>query len=508
MITLRPHARPVVVVLALMLVFAAGCGKKKNVLRPNLRPETSVFVQFDPLSGSHDVNHLVHLYWSGTDVDGDVVGFDYRFVYPGYLPDTVAWHRTLQTDSMFTVYTPTPLETPTFEVRAIDNDGLLDLSPAFQKFSFTNQTPTLTLVPRKLSDTTYASVTLTWSAFDPDGDNGKMRFRVSLDGNAAIPVITDKKTFTLPTGAFLQGGHLLSGLRTVTVQAVDDGGQLSAAASTTWYVRAPVAGADHGRLLLIDDVTNGAGPALSNTYNFDSLYANTAQRNLNPTNGPNPPYSILRTVWTQPFQSAEDIRQTFALFDAVIWYRGAKPLFSTVMRDYQDGIKAYLDAGGRLMLESPNIVTGYGFNGLGALNADFVTTYMGSDSLHVAVLQSQSDSTVNLGVRRGAFLSSAPFQEIPGDTAIIMRSTIIQGDMRGFAVRDTHDVVLWARRGTLNPLNGLDIPIAISVPANRGMPQGGRLIVTSFPLYSLWSVQNPGVPRVLAKLFKQMGLAQ
>lgn len=504
MFTIPPRLRPALAAVALLLAFAAGCSKQKNVLLPDLPPETTVFVQFDPLSGVHDVNHLVHLYWSGTDPDGDVVGFDFRFVYPGDLPDTVTWHHTVQSDSIFAVYTPTGIATPTFEVRAIDNSGLKDPSPASQTFSFTNQPPTLTLTPRRLTDTTFASVTLSWTAFDPDGDNGKMRFRIWLDGpgNAANPILTAVKTFTLPTSAFLQGGHLLSGLRTVSVQPIDDGGQLGTVASTTWYVRAPVTGADHGQLLLIDDVTG----RLPSAFIFDSMYTNTAKRNLNPNNLPNPPYSILRLGFTQPFLSSEDVRQTFALFDAVIWYRGSQSGISTLIQSYQPGIKSYLDAGGRLMLEGYDIVTGY--NAPGALNADFVTSYMGCDSLHFAPLQGQVDSTVNLSINGGKFMQSPPFQEIPGDTAITMRSTIITNGLRGFALRDTHDVVIWARKGNLSPPNVLDIPIAISVPKDRSNPQGGRLIVTTFPLRSAWSAQYPGVPRLLAKLFKQMGLAQ
>ena len=504
MFTPGARGRCALVVLALMLALAAGCGKKKNVLLPDLRPETTVFVQFDPLTGNHDVNHIVHLYWSGTDTDGDVVAFEFRFVYPGELADTVTWHYTAQSDSAFSVYTPNDTQTPTFEVRAIDNSGLKDLSPAFQIFSFTNQAPTLRLTPRRLTDTTYASVTLTWTALDPDGDNGKMRFRVWLDGagNAANPIITDKKTFTLPTSAFLQGGHLLSGLRTVTVQAVDDGGHLSTAATTTWYVRAPVGNADHGRLLLIDDVTG----RLPSAFIFDSIYTNTAKRNLNPTNGPNPPFSILRLGFTQPFLSSEDVRQTFSLFDAVIWYRGSQSGISPLLQGYQGGIKSYLDADGRFMPEGFDIVSGYGSPG--SLDADWVTTYMGSDSLHMAPLQAQTDSTASLSINSGKFLHCPPFDEIPGDTTITMRSTIITNGLRGFALRDTNDVVIWARKGNLSPANGLDIPIAISVPRNRSKPLGGRLIVTTFPLRSAWSPQFPGVPRLLAKLFKQMGLAQ
>lgn len=486
--------------LALAVGLAGGCARAKSVLRPGVAPETSVFVQFDPLQGNHDINHLVHLYWSGTDPDGDVVAFDWRFVYPGEIPDTVLWHHTVNSDSTFAVYTPTGYSTPTFEVRAIDNSGLVDLSPASQVFAFTNQAPTLTLTPRRLTDTTFASVTLRWSAFDPDGDNGKMRFRVWLNGaaNAANPLITDKQVFTIPTGAFLEGGHLLSGARTAFVQPIDDGGQLGALQSTRWYVRSPVPGGDHGRLLLIEDLGRNGSP-----FEYDSLYTNTASRNL----GPNE-YSILRLYTTQPFLSPEDMEQTFKLFDAVIWYRGPQAGaggVSSVIQSNQDAIARYVDGGGRFMLESPEAIDGHGAPG--TLSTDFLVKYLACDSLHFAPKPGESDSTAGMTINGGKYLQASAFQEIPGDTVLTMRSTIIQDGLRGFAVRDTHDVLLWARKGNLSYKNAIDIPIGISVPRDRAQPRSGRVVVVTYPLRAAWSVQWPGVPRVLAKIFKQMGLA-
>jgi hypothetical protein len=51
-----------------------------------------------------------------------------------------------------------------------------------------------------------------------------------------------------------------------------------------------------------------------------------------------------------------------------------------------------------------------------------------------------------------------------------MTQTQIYGELRGFAVRDTHDVVTWARAGTLSQNNEVDIPIAVSVAQPGGRP--------------------------------------
>jgi hypothetical protein len=443
----------------------------------------------------------VHLYWSGSDPDGDVVAFEFRFVYPGDQADTVTWHRTTLTDSLFAVYTPNGVSMPTFEVRAIDNAGLVDPTPATQTFIFTNQPPTLTLVQRRLTDTTFASVTLSWNAFDPDGDNGKMRFRVWLDslmninGYQSSAIVTNQQPFTIPTYAFRQGGHLLAGYRRAYVQPIDDGGMLGAIDSTTWYVRSPVPGADHGRLLLFDDVTG----VIANPSVYDSLYVNTAKRNLLPNE-----FSIMRLTFNrQMFLSAADIYQTFALFDAVVWYRGSQGGISSLIQNYQSALGQYLDGGGQLMIESFNLVDAY--NAPGALTNSWLTTYLNCDSLHFAPVQGLADSTADWSINGGDLLQAPPFPPsvAPSDTAIIVQSQIITDGLSGFAPRDTGDVVLWARRGYLSPPAVVDVPIAISVP----QPSGGRFVVSTFPLRNASSRAYPGIPRLLAKLFKQMGLA-
>jgi hypothetical protein len=61
--------------MTLAALFAAGCGVK-GTLVPNTPPETNVFVD-----GPVDtVNHVVHLRWFGSDPDGQVARYEYRYV--------------------------------------------------------------------------------------------------------------------------------------------------------------------------------------------------------------------------------------------------------------------------------------------------------------------------------------------------------------------------------------------------------------------------------------------
>jgi hypothetical protein len=454
----------------------AGCSPK-NVLVPNLPPETILFVQ-----GPVDtVNHVVRLFWFGTDQDGFVQRFELRFLNPAN-PGDSAWVSTTRTDSLFTVFTPAGLTSPVFEVRAIDDAGERDPSPARQDFTFRNAPPVVTIVGDPApNDTTFASLTLSWQPADPDGDVALMQYRVWLDGNEAGARVTGATTFTIPTDDFRQGGQLLSGRRTAYVQPIDGGGMAGAPDSTRWFVRAPVTGA-RARLLVIDDVpsSNPAG------FSTDTMYANAAARNL-----PADEWSLLRLEFTQPFDSDADLAQTFALFEAVVWYRGTEPTFSPVMASYEQGIRDYLDGGGRLMLEGFQLIDGQ--NARGALSEEFMRDYLGADRLFKHFDVTLQDSVATWGIGNARPLRSPMYQDS-------LRSQGIFVGLRAMAVGDTNHVALWARAGTLSQPHAIDLPVAVSVP----LPGGGRAIAVTMPLRAANGYLT--VPRFLPKILDQMGI--
>lgn len=453
-----------------------GCSPK-NVLVPNVPPETILFVQ-----GPVDtVNHVVRLFWFGTDQDGFVQRFELRFLNPAN-PGDSAWVSTTRTDSLFTVFTPAGLTSPMFEVRAIDDQGERDPSPARQDFTFRNAPPAVTIVNDPApNDTTFASLTLSWQPVDPDGDVALMQYRVWLDGNEASARVIGATTFTIPTDDFRQGGQLLSGHRTAYVQPIDGGGMAGVPDSTRWFVRAPVAGA-RARLLLIDDVpsTNAAG------FSTDTLYANAAARNL-----PADEWSLLRLEFTQPFDSDADVAQTFALFEAVIWYRGTETGFSRVMSAREKGLRDYLDQGGRLMLEGLSLVAGQ--NARGAMSEEFMRDYLGADRLFRHFDVTLQDSVAAWDIGNGRTLRTPMYQDS-------LRTQNISLGLRAFAARDTGQVALWARAGTLSQAHSIDLPVAMSVP----LPAGGRAIAFTIPLRAVNGFQS--VPRLLSKILDQLGV--
>jgi hypothetical protein len=154
-------------------------------------------------------------------------------------------------------------------------------------------------------------------------------------------------------------------------------------------------------------------------------------------------------------------------------------------------VSDYLDAGGNLMLEGFHLVDGLNVNG--ALTPTFVRDHMGADRLWSYFESSFQDSSSNWGINNAQVLHATGLQD----------SLRIQGiyvGLRGFVVRDTDDVLIWARAGTLSQPHTMDIPVAVTVPQDAG----GRLIATTIPMRAANGYLS--VPRFLAKAFAQLGI--
>lgn len=499
-----------------IVAFVPACSPKKAVLG-NLPPETTVFVQ-GPVSA---VNHNVHLYWFGSDPDGDVVAYRYRFLDtlqtppppPGWTGTKLDWLRaspvwddtTSATDLIFTLQTgQNDTIPPVFEVAAIDDDWEPDPSPAVEQFRFTNKPPSIifTNAPRA-TDQTYYSLTLRWTPFDPDGDTGKMTYRVWLNGNAAnaLSVPAGVTQFTLPSVHFTQGDSLPPAAdsvatRTVYVQPIDDGGRAGPLALAQWRVRKPtrlcswttLVDPENARVLLIDDISSDE-PANTASDNF---YRNGLRDNL-----PTGKFSYLRLETTQPFQSAQDVVQTLSLFKAVIWYRGLQTVNTNsslsktpagmvnLLGTHQAALGAYLDANGRLMLEGLNLVA-QGSN-FGPLGASFMSDYLETIQLHQSFNQVTLDSTAVWTTRQDdptrGIAATNLFSSRLGEN---MKFTQTVVGLRGFALRDTADGLFWAPAGSLSEGNTIVFPAAISVP----QAATGRMLLVSYPMASGLGLTN------------------
>ena len=492
---MRP-AFALVLLFALGLAIVAGCGSRKNTLGPDLPPETSVFVQ-----GQIDtVSHRVHLYWFGSDPDGDVVAYQMRFVPKAGNLDP-KWDTLFCglpgrcTDSVFTLFTgDSSLIHSEFQIRSMDDKGLVDPTPATQRFVLTNLAPSVHITnPLSAADSSFGSVTINWDVDDPDGGGPGLRYRIWLNGNEAEYDSTSANTFTVPSARFLEGSPRTyrTGYRTLFVQAVDDGGLSGPAVSMRWFVRAPSPVLDpttlHGRLLVIDDSRSTS----NSNFGVDTMYANVCARaaSANPYNELTHPayvqlpagtFSILRLQFSNPFRSARDLMQTFRQFDAIVWYRGYETEISPTMQTYQDSIGVFIQGGGRLLLEGLYLIEGH--NCFGTLREDFVTRYMNCQRLYQQYDSGTQDSTVGIGVNTTANLHSRMY----ADTLMRMQRPsypdLTPPGIRAFVPFDVSQVAASAdSSGLLSPTDPQP-PLPLAMTVNR-FP--GRLIVVTFPIRSV-----------------------
>jgi hypothetical protein len=201
--------------LAAML-FLTGCRKQEKVfVDSNLAPNTRLTSAPGPLE---QANYRVHLYWDGTDPDGYVVAYHFAWddTVPPYGAPNSPWFMTPRNDSLFKALIDTVGETKrhTFYVRAVDNEGKLDPSPARIRFDAYTVRPVIQYLYRvdgpmdpnqgdpdpTARDTVLmrTPVTFVWDGFDPDGLGAPVSFSYRLDSNPDSP-FTDTTTVTLPT---------------------------------------------------------------------------------------------------------------------------------------------------------------------------------------------------------------------------------------------------------------------------------------------------------------------
>jgi hypothetical protein len=471
---IRPRALLLILVLATATGFAAGCGVK-GTLAPNIPPQTVVFVE-----GPVDtVNHVVTLRWFGSDPDGEVVRYEYRFVYPtGQAPagyDSSAWNSTTRRDSTFAVYSASGYSMPTFVIRAIDNDGEPDPTPARQTFQFKNDPPTVQLIGAPvLPGTTLPVATIEWIANDPDGDIGKAHFLVWLDANEANATLVPPSTsFTLPPTMFSDGaGGYVAGSHTVHVRAVDDGGAVSLPDAFTWNVIAPV-----GDVLLVDD------DPLSNTA-VDPMYTNALDAQLGAGT-----YTKLNLEAGNPFRSALDLTYSFGLFKSVFWYQENNIARSGSLTMAEPAIRAQLAAGGNVYVDSPTLI---GTNA--ALPSQpFLEEIVGADSARTNL----TTFTTNFSIGNGQVLQ--PGASVPYDP---LTSIAISSGVDALVLKSLADAAYLAP------------PIVLDSSQTEGwvvgvdrVPTGGtgRFVFLTFPLRFLAGTPPAAGELTLRKILARFG---
>ena len=359
----------------LALAFLSGCERDPGPEFTNREPETGIFLE-GPLD---TVRYAVKLFWWGEDKDGEVIGFYYRWTCddPASLPDT-NWVFTTAKSGEFILPVPNGFAVQSFWVKAVDNDGSEDPTPARQDFPLRNEMPSIAFNMSPLPDTTLPAATFVWAGTDPDGDNTIAYYVVWLDGKEDTPVIVAGRDTTLGPDYIETYGN-----RTFYVRAVDEAHGASPYISHTWNVIAPV-----GNVLLVDDMpTSGGAPATDAFYRslLDSLEGSGQ-------------YTVFDLGNTSRVRSPREVGLILPLFDHVVWYGDTRSTASGALRMGEEGggIADFLNAGGTMFLEGVALV-GDG----GSLTAGFAAQYLGIDSLRTKYISPANPRSTNFDLLNG-----------------------------------------------------------------------------------------------------------
>ncbi len=341
-------------IFAVGLILAAlifACSTDRTT-RPaaNIPPETHLYIVFsDTLQMPGETTSMQVLHWYGDDPDGEVVGFEYRWNYDC---DT-CWTFTTDVTDTFFVPIRVPHDTFTFEIRAVDNTGMRDATPAHLSFPVMNSNPTVAFpvsFVQRFAHVTYncfSYFSIGWTGSDPDGDAtitgyywylADSSFHVPIDSVRAgrrywnqdalnsiawerVDSLTSLKVFNN-----LQPGSYRFFLRCRDVADAYSNPVIYPDTDGVWNVMPVV-----GTVLFVDDDRYASA--------IDTVIPSSISAIYGPGN-----FSTWIT-YDRVSYYPRDIEETLKLFPVVVWHGGSYPHF----RDASDAINRYLGTGGHLL---------------------------------------------------------------------------------------------------------------------------------------------------------------
>jgi hypothetical protein len=268
------------------------CSKPNDpgALKTNVPPKTKLGnIPPDDPSGKYPVFALVKLYWTGSDEDGYVSAFKYRWSYLNDKNEVIwkEWKTIPTIDSLgepldnansaaFVFESNKDLNPHTFQIKAIDNEGAEDPNPATLVFWTTKAVPPITEIKSapdpnvevfmgsKVTET-WSGIKFTFGGTDDDGEIVDYSYKVDNKPWTSFNMINEAVLTSNDISEPLTGTH------TLTVKArdntlIEDQNPPSASFNVvvpTW----------EKQVLFIDNTRDGAGIKGSpNDVQVDSFY--------------------------------------------------------------------------------------------------------------------------------------------------------------------------------------------------------------------------------------------
>lgn len=190
----------------LLLSLFSAC--RKGEIARNGLPDTFISYEAINLTGQNRLNSSVRLTWYGTDGDGYITGYELSL-------DNQTWDFTTTQDSVFVFDIPAGQDSAdiNFFVRAIDNDGNIDPSPAFLKVPLINTPPDAAFLDdRGPADTAFIAATFFWQASDPDGDNTLKTVELKINDGDWVAIDRSQNLLTFLPDTSVQSGTASSAI--------------------------------------------------------------------------------------------------------------------------------------------------------------------------------------------------------------------------------------------------------------------------------------------------------
>ena len=348
-----------ITVLVLAIVLLAPACKKgfEGSELANVAPETFLVTDTIIRFGDDRLESEVTLKWWSDDADGFVTG--YEFTFDAIISESTIWQYTEAQDSTFILAPPAGEDSAdfVFQIRAIDNQGIADDTPARLVIPVKNSAPSVVVIPGLIAPKkSFPVLKYFWSGTDPDGFENLLRFELCFNDTTATPYILDKtvtsaifeaqdpevsdmvckvyqNAATLPNAETI-GGMTGNAWNTLYIRAVDQSEATSAyVAADSVFVKQV-----NSNVLMV----NGYTTTTNETFYGNKLIAQGI--------GVFDTIQIFEQVagnYTQ--QSADNITQAkvFDMFDLIIWFsNNADNSFSLA----QKTTESFFNTGGKMLM--------------------------------------------------------------------------------------------------------------------------------------------------------------
>lgn len=416
--------------LYIFILFILSCRTSpEGLLLDNTAPQTSTVIDTILRAGEDRLNSQIVIQWWGDDEDGFVAG--YEFSFDKIINAQTQWIFTARTDSNFVLAPPPGQDTADFyfNIRAIDNNGLKDETPARVIYPVKNSPPSISFVAGANNPViSFPVVKFYWQASDPDGEENIIAFelfwndttnnpyRLNINSKSATFIALNpapgnvlcevyENNNVSPVDSLMEG-MILNDTNKLFIRAVDQSLSKSAfAISYSIFIKAPIS-----NVLLLNAYTP---PSITK----ENFYASGLVNNGIVVFDTLRLFETLSGNYTQLAPDNLTQSRIFNLFDVIIWFSDeAEASLSLAQKTTDD----FFNDGGRLLLvtyvsslfdEQSNFLE---FTPIQEIEVPADSTLIMTDTSLVDALQPGYPDLLST-----AFLTVVrPFTVVPGATAL------------------------------------------------------------------------------------------